>query len=775
MTVLIGNHGIYARCATVETSLSAWSTECKTNKTAYIWGNAVRIETKAKILKLCEVKVFAETFGNIAVDHDGTDQEYINKTFPTTVGGLYGSACIYSTIRFCGHQTTSCIRWRVEFGSNLRVAGIFLQFNEESHRKISTIIKTGMGKNERICFEETSAYYRTPAVYHWCKNTHVASYVEMGIGSRGLEVCEVEIFQTKTINVAARRKARKFMQVGNIVGISEAGAVCDQNMYTKIWVFNRTTVVVDLLTMIEVHLIRIRAEYLVDGMEHRVYIGPSYEKQSRVYNVTFSAKKTIRDLRLGGNNVGRTVGVEFRTTQILKFQIRELEIYNGRLPEIENKCLKEDYCPPNFKCKILPAEFLCECPTEGFRYVKGGNGTSEQCLDINECTIKSLCPAHSYCTNTVGSYRCVCEKGYEAINDSNHRLEKCEDINECEDLFRVVYSTPCHFNSKCINLPGSYTCKCLPGYKASQNRDYCVENRMYMEDCLDVDECSQETHRCHLNATCTNTIGSYSCRCFSGMKGDGRTCIALDPCTKERKCKRHYQKCLHINGEFLCDCVDGYSNRLRDCEDSNECDLDENICGNNSVCNNTVGSYRCLCKPGFYDASGNGTNCIDINECALEKTICGDNAVCNNIHGSYGCECSPGFQSTNGNGVDCTDVNECTLDQNICGCNSLCKNNKGSYHCKCSPGFHSATGDGRNCKDINECEKGNVCGKGGKCVNMIGSYICLCFSKGFTYDPKMRSCLGSFTAAAGSKMYLYSPVIPLTGLFLKFAFRLAHF
>ena len=74
-------------------------------------------------------------------------------------------------------------------------------------------------------------------------------------------------------------------------------------------------------------------ESFIDDFFCCVFIsGRSYEEQSRVYNVTFSAKKTIRDLRLGGNNVGRTVGVEFRTTQMLKFQIRELEIYNGRLP-----------------------------------------------------------------------------------------------------------------------------------------------------------------------------------------------------------------------------------------------------------------------------------------------------------------------------------------------------------------------------------------------------------------------------------------------------------
>ena len=39
----------------------------------------------------------------------------------------------------------------------------------------------------------------------------------------------------------------------------------------------------------------------------------------------------------------------------------------------------------------------------------------------------------------------------------------------------------------------------------------------------DIDECSSE-NECHVNATCTNTIGSYNCTCKNGYKGDGRNC-----------------------------------------------------------------------------------------------------------------------------------------------------------------------------------------------------------------------------------------------------------
>lgn len=40
----------------------------------------------------------------------------------------------------------------------------------------------------------------------------------------------------------------------------------------------------------------------------------------------------------------------------------------------------------------------------------------------------------------------------------------------------------------------------------------------------DVDECSADSKPCDDNADCSNTEGSYSCRCKLGFTGDGKTC-----------------------------------------------------------------------------------------------------------------------------------------------------------------------------------------------------------------------------------------------------------
>ena len=42
----------------------------------------------------------------------------------------------------------------------------------------------------------------------------------------------------------------------------------------------------------------------------------------------------------------------------------------------------------------------------------------------------------------------------------------------------------------------------------------------------DINECeSSESNSCDNNALCTNTEGSYVCRCKRGYEGDGRFCI----------------------------------------------------------------------------------------------------------------------------------------------------------------------------------------------------------------------------------------------------------
>lgn len=40
----------------------------------------------------------------------------------------------------------------------------------------------------------------------------------------------------------------------------------------------------------------------------------------------------------------------------------------------------------------------------------------------------------------------------------------------------------------------------------------------------DKNECKGGSHNCNVNANCTNVIGSFTCECDIGFKGNGITC-----------------------------------------------------------------------------------------------------------------------------------------------------------------------------------------------------------------------------------------------------------
>ena len=41
---------------------------------------------------------------------------------------------------------------------------------------------------------------------------------------------------------------------------------------------------------------------------------------------------------------------------------------------------------------------------------------------------------------------------------------------------------------------------------------------------IDINECELDVDQCAINATCSNTEGSYECSCNTGFTGDGTTC-----------------------------------------------------------------------------------------------------------------------------------------------------------------------------------------------------------------------------------------------------------
>jgi len=91
-----------------------------------------------------------------------------------------------------------------------------------------------------------------------------------------------------------------------------------------------------------------------------------------------------------------------------------------------------------------------------------------KCIDIDECndprpwanTGPGLCGHNTSCTNTVGSFYCTCDSGYQ-----NYQAGVgCTDINECGISEGINY---CGSYTTCTNLPGTFHCDtdtCYPGY-----------------------------------------------------------------------------------------------------------------------------------------------------------------------------------------------------------------------------------------------------------------------------------------------------------------------
>ncbi|MFN7135071.1 MAG: EGF domain-containing protein, partial [Myxococcales bacterium] len=169
----------------------------------------------------------------------------------------------------------------------------------------------------------------------------------------------------------------------------------------------------------------------------------------------------------------------------------------------------------------------------------------------------------------------------------------------------------------------------------------------------DVDECATGAHDRSLNATCTNTPGSFSCACNSGYTGNGVSCA-----------------------------------------DVNECATGAHNCSPNAICSNSPGSFSCACRPGY---AGNGVSCTDVDECATGAHNCSPDATCTNTGGSFSCACNSGYS---GNGVTCTDDDECADGTANCAAEATCTNTPGGFSCRCPP---TMTGDGFSCSHHPSC------------------------------------------------------------------------
>ncbi|XP_062193655.1 wall-associated receptor kinase 2-like [Phragmites australis] len=119
--------------------------------------------------------------------------------------------------------------------------------------------------------------------------------------------------------------------------------------------------------------------------------------------------------------------------------------------------------------------------------------------------VRSLCKSnHSSCDMMESGYVCYCQYGYHG-NPYITGAGGCEDIDECAN----PRDSGCF--GECTNTDGSFKCRCLPGFQGNSNN--------ISIGCTDINECDNPTtYGCF--GECTNTNGSFKCRCPPGFQGN---------------------------------------------------------------------------------------------------------------------------------------------------------------------------------------------------------------------------------------------------------------
>ncbi|XP_067662288.1 hemicentin-1-like isoform X1 [Haliotis asinina] len=252
-----------------------------------------------------------------------------------------------------------------------------------------------------------------------------------------------------------------------------------------------------------------------------------------------------------------------------------------------NECIVGTHnCPRHQECVNTRGSYECINICEpGFRRLRSG-----QCIDINECTSRRhRCYYNQRCVNTAGSYKCTCPQGLASRGPG----QPCTDINECEQIPPV-----CNF--KCRNLWGSFECICPFGQVRLTDKKTCAGleflepakvystntqadqgfpsapyrsckyglcalkrprlrcpsgtqlARTHRDRCFDIDECALGKHQCQHN--CTNTNGSYRCRCPPGYRlgKDGFSCVDINECIEKRINCGFEKMCFNTRGSHSC-------------------------------------------------------------------------------------------------------------------------------------------------------------------------------------------------------------------------------
>ncbi|XP_054557567.1 EGF-containing fibulin-like extracellular matrix protein 1 isoform X2 [Talpa occidentalis] len=153
----------------------------------------------------------------------------------------------------------------------------------------------------------------------------------------------------------------------------------------------------------------------------------------------------------------------------------------------------------------------------------------------------------------------------------------------------------------------SHRIQCATGYEQSEHNV-----------CQDIDECTAGTHNCRADQVCINLRGSFTCQCPPGYQKRGEQCVDIDECTVPPYC---HQRCVNTQGSFYCQCSPGFQLAANNytCVDINECET-TNECRDDEMCWNYHGGFRCYprnpCQEPYVLTSEN--RCV----CPVSNAVC---------------------------------------------------------------------------------------------------------------------------------------------------------
>uniref|UniRef100_F7AID1 Fibropellin-3-like n=1 Tax=Ciona intestinalis TaxID=7719 RepID=F7AID1_CIOIN len=179
------------------------------------------------------------------------------------------------------------------------------------------------------------------------------------------------------------------------------------------------------------------------------------------------------------------------------------------------------------------------------------------------------------------------------VNDQSYEIEVIvKDGGVIVETFTLEVKTSSFCTTSCTNsvcalengvLP---VCKCKPGY---------TENMNDSTACVDIHECGMPGIDCPVNSVCSNTVGSFVCRCVSGYTLVDGICEVINLCETSTLCMNG-GSCSPLPNDYKCDCPQYYSGKS--CQ-SYTSPCISGPCKNLGTCNDLSGSFNCSCTVAY--------------------------------------------------------------------------------------------------------------------------------------------------------------------------------